>query len=197
MCVPFPLIIEAKIPPFQKAILGLLFSSGIFIMIAAVLRAYYSVSNISNLETALGWASREALVSVIVVCAPGIKPLLGRFKWFQSFKSSNNGYGYSGNQRNTTTGKSGVLHSKSGNFTAVGTQNDDNNEHPYEMGILKKNKGGKRDDDSSTESKEHIIENGKNGHRNSPPRDNNDGIMVTTEYTLAHDDRKSAHEYWA
>ena len=186
MAVPLPIIISAKIPPIQKFILSILFSSGIFVMIAAVLRAYYSVSNLNNLDVALGWASREALVSVIVVCAPGIKPLLSQFKWFQSFKSSSNGYGTS-NQR---TGKSGLFNSKSGNFTAISTKNDEG-QHPYELSIMKKDNKGKRDD-SSTESKERIIDPPLQLPGNSPPRDNGDGIVVTTEYTLAHDDQKSA-----
>ena len=186
MTVPLPIIIAAKIPPIQKLILCVLFSSGIFVMIAAVLRAYYSVSNLNKLEVALGWASREALVSVIVVCAPGIKPLLSQFKWFQSFKSSSNGYGTS-NQR---TGKSGLFNSKSGNFTAISTKNDEG-QHPYELSIMKKDNKGKRDD-SSTESKERIIDPPLQLPGNSPPRDNGDGIVVTTEYTLAHDDQKSA-----
>ena len=186
MTVPLPIIISAKIPPIQKFILSILFSSGIFVMIAAVLRAYYSVSNLNKLEVALGWASREALVSVIVVCAPGIKPLLSQFKWFQSFKSSSNGYGTS-NQR---TGKSGLFNSKSGNFTAISTKNDEG-QHPYELSIMKKDNKGKRDD-SSTESKERIIDPPLQLPGNSPPRDNGDGIVVTTEYTLAHDDQKSA-----
>lgn len=186
MTVPLPIIISAKIPPIQKFILSILFSSGIFVMIAAVLRAYYSVSNLNNLDVALGWASREALVSVVVVCAPGIKPLLSQFKWFQSFKSSSNGYGTS-NQR---TGKSGLFNSRSGNFTAISTKNDEG-QHPYELSIMKKDNKGKRDD-SSTESKERIIDPPLQlpGGR-SPPRDNADGIVVTTEYTLAHDDQKS------
>ena len=187
MTVPLPIIISAKIPPIQKFILSILFSSGIFVMIAAVLRAYYSVSNLNNLDVALGWASREALVSVVVVCAPGIKPLLSQFKWFQSFKSSSNGYGTS-NQR---TGKSGLFNSRSGNFTAISTKNDEG-QHPYELSIMKKDNKGKRDD-SSTESKERIIDPPLQlPGGSSPPRDNADGIVVTTEYTLAHDDQKSA-----
>lgn len=186
MTVPLPIIISAKIPPIQKFILSILFSSGIFVMIAAVLRAYYSVSNLNNLEVALGWASREALVSVVVVCAPGIKPLLSQFRWFQSFKSSSNGYGTS-NQR---TGKSGLFNSRSGNFTAISTKNDEG-QHPYELSIMKKDNKGKRDD-SSTESKERIIDPPLQlPGGSSPPRDNADGIVVTTEYTLAHDDQKS------
>lgn len=181
MCVPLPLIIAAKIPPFQKFVLALLFSSGIFVMIAAVLRTYYSISNINKLSVALGWASREALVSVFVVCAPGIKPLFARFKWFQSFKSSSNGY--SSNQR---TGRSGMFHSKAGNFTAINSTKDEG-KHPYELDIMNRNKD--KHDDSSNESQEKIIESG--GDANSPPRDHA-GIVVTTEYTLAHDDRRSA-----
>ncbi|KAJ5253490.1 hypothetical protein N7505_012153 [Penicillium chrysogenum] len=63
LTIPIPLIIAARIPISQKLLLCILFSSGIFVMIAGFLRAYYSVKDISELSTALGWASREALVS--------------------------------------------------------------------------------------------------------------------------------------
>lgn len=56
---------------------------------------------------------------------------------------------------------------------------------------MKKDNKGKRDD-SSTESKERIIDPPLQlPGGSSPPRDNADGIVVTTEYTLAHDDQKS------
>lgn len=46
-------------PLYRKIALGFLFSSGFFVMIATILRAYYSLQSIETLPIALGWAVRE------------------------------------------------------------------------------------------------------------------------------------------
>ncbi|KAE8148352.1 hypothetical protein BDV25DRAFT_168538 [Aspergillus avenaceus] len=177
MCVPIPLIMAAKIPSSQKFILCALFSSGIFVMICSVLRAYYSVKDINHLATALGWASREAFVSCLIVCAPGIKPLFNRIGWFKSYGSSNN-YG----QNYTSTHKS-----RTGRFTSrhsrdFNTLNSTNNEtHPYELSSSVAY-GGQRT--SSGDSQEHIIEATPHKRGDSPEN----GIVVTTDVMLAHED---------
>lgn len=89
--MPIPLVLTARIRISQKIMLCALFSSGIFVMVAAFLRAYYSVKNISTLAIALGWASREALVSVFTVSAPGVKPLITQSKWFRSSRGGTSG----------------------------------------------------------------------------------------------------------
>jgi hypothetical protein len=66
-----------------------MFSSGIFIMICTILRAYYSLLSITNLGTALGWADRECFVAAIVVSLPGIKPLFRNSRWLGSTNRKN------------------------------------------------------------------------------------------------------------
>lgn len=61
-----------------------MFSSGIFIMICTILRAHYSLGDITNLPIALGWADRECFVAAIVVSLPGIKPLFRNTRWLGS-----------------------------------------------------------------------------------------------------------------
>ncbi|PYI10957.1 hypothetical protein BO78DRAFT_457935 [Aspergillus sclerotiicarbonarius CBS 121057] len=177
MCVPIPLIIIAKIPTSQKWILSGLFSSGIFVMVAAALRAYYSVKDIKTLSTALGWASRQAFVSAIIVCAPGIKPLLSRFSWFASYSSSR-GYDQKDQTRST------FFNSKSGgrDITVISACEP----QPQELSSLdwKRNKRN-----LSGESQEHIIDflpPTQQGH--GPDLEGNMGIMITTDVTLAHEE---------
>ncbi|GLA51457.1 hypothetical protein AnigIFM63604_008054 [Aspergillus niger] len=177
MCVPIPLIIVAKIPTSQKWILTGLFSSGIFVMIAAGLRAYYSVKDLSTLATALGWASRQAFVSAIIVCAPGIKPLLSRFSWFASYSSSR---GYDKKDRSRTT----FFNSKSGgrDVTVVSTCEP----QPYELSSMG---WPRKRQNSSGESQEHIMDflpAPQQGYAGDSER--NMGIMITTDVTLAHED---------
>ncbi|KAL4771973.1 hypothetical protein BDW60DRAFT_207705 [Aspergillus nidulans var. acristatus] len=207
MAVPMPLILAARIALSQKIILCALFSSGIFVMIAAILRAYYSVTDIDELSIALGWASREALVSAIIVCAPGIKPLLTRIGFFRSYGSSN---GFSNYNYGDTPGSKSRSKSKSRNtgtmFTSRSKKNDsvlqtvtdhterdrDGRAHPYELSRLerRKRKG------SLGESQEYIIETGEgntNVSSTTPGRSERDGspdhgILVTTDVMLAREE---------
>ncbi|KAI9038877.1 uncharacterized protein KD926_010210 [Aspergillus affinis] len=188
MSIPIPLVLAARIPTPQKIFLSVLFSSGVFVMVAAFLRAYYSVKDITTLSTALGWASREALVSVIIVCAPGIKPLCTKWGWFRSYGSSgsyeyNYGYGHSqGQNRSQGNGdrsraRSTVFGGKRGSG-AFGTER-----YPYEMG----GSAVKKKRDSSGESQERIVAPGL-GIQGKGSDDDINRIVVTTDVTFAHED---------
>ncbi|KAL4951926.1 hypothetical protein BDW69DRAFT_185888 [Aspergillus filifer] len=203
MAVPIPLVLVARISTSQKVILCALFSSGIFVMVAAILRAYYSVTNIDKLSTALGWASREALVSAIIVCAPGMKPLLTRIGFFRSYDSSR---GYNNYNNGSTPGPKSKSQNTSAMFTSRSRKNGsvwhsltderdserDGRAQPYELSRLEhRNRKG-----SLGESQEHIIES---GHTNAnistmtPGKGKQDdspdhGILVTTDVTLARED---------
>ena len=86
MCliIPIPVLVKLQIPTARKLVLLVLFSSGLFIMICSILRAYYSLKSISTLSIALGWADRECFVAAIVASLPGIKPLFRNTGWFGS-----------------------------------------------------------------------------------------------------------------
>ncbi|BCS17649.1 uncharacterized protein APUU_10477S [Aspergillus puulaauensis] len=173
MCVPIPLVIVARIPSSQKLILAALFCSGIFVMICAILRAYYSVTQIDTLATALGWASRECFVSVFIVCAPGIKPLFTRFRWFRTYGSSNGYTNTNTNSNAKSRGTGKVFSSKnSHNFNTLVSAHE---REPYEMDTSVGWKKGKKSRGSSEESQEHIISSTPDGM----------GIRVTTDVHLA------------
>ena len=203
MAVPIPLVLAARIALSQKIVLCALFSSGIFVMIAAILRAYYSVTDIDELSIALGWASREALVSAIIVCAPGIKPLLTRIGFFRSYGSSN---GFSNYNYGDTPGSKSKSRNTGTMFTSRSKKNDsvlqtvtdhterdkDGRAHPYELSRLerRKRKG------SLGESQEYIIESGEANTKppsTTPGRSERDGspdqgILVTTDVMLAREE---------
>ena len=84
MLIPMPLLFQLQVPLFRKLALGGIFSLGIFVVICTVLRCYYSLSSLENLPLALGWASRETFVATFAVCAPGIKPIFSKSRWFRS-----------------------------------------------------------------------------------------------------------------
>lgn len=185
--MPIPLVIAARIPTSQKLLLCALFSSGIFVMVAGFLRAYYSITDISTLSTALGWASREALVSVITVSAPGLKPLISRTGWFSS-------YGASGGRSGAPYARSTQLSScrnRRGDFTSMSTGCDG---RPYELSSTLGFKKPRRD--SCGESEENIINrstvHGGKESANSQQgstKDGGEGILVTTDVRLSEEDR--------
>ncbi|KAH9906912.1 hypothetical protein F4778DRAFT_778344 [Xylariomycetidae sp. FL2044] len=80
IAIPLPMLLQSTLSLRRKLSLGILFSSGVFVMTCSIVRAYYSLANIESLTVALGWASREILVAAIVVCAPSIKPLVSQAK---------------------------------------------------------------------------------------------------------------------
>lgn len=84
MLIPMPLLFKLQVPLFRKLALGGIFSLGIFVVVCTILRCYYSLSSLENLPLALGWASRETFVATFAVCAPGIKPLFSKGRWFRS-----------------------------------------------------------------------------------------------------------------
>lgn len=173
MCVPIPLVLAAQIPRSQKIMLCALFGSGFFVMVAAFLRAFYSVKDISTLATALGWASREALVSVITVSAPGLKPLFTHTRWFRSYGS---GGAVSGGTHKRGTNQFGTYtKGRDGDFTTISSTPRDG--HPYELSSWRERR------DSAGESQERIIE-GK-GATDPYGKEGGAGIMVTTDVTLS------------
>lgn len=193
MCVPIPLVLAARIPMSQKLLLCALFSSGIFVMVAGFLRAYYSITDISTLSTALGWASREALVSVITVSAPGLKPLISSTGWFHSYGT---GGGRSSGAPYSRTTQLSLSKSRHGDFTSFSTGCDG---RPYELSSTRGFKKPRRD--SFRESEENIInqstvQGGKesaNSESGSAKDDGGEGILVTTDVRLSEEDRNTAY----
>ncbi|KAI2479186.1 hypothetical protein Ptr902_09397 [Pyrenophora tritici-repentis] len=75
IAVPVPMILSLKLPLKQKIGLGVLFSIGVFVIIAAILTKVYNLSDVYS-TTYMLWYTREASVAVYVANLPGIWPLL-------------------------------------------------------------------------------------------------------------------------
>jgi hypothetical protein len=96
--LPLPILAQSNLSRLRKLLLAGLLCSGIFIIICSILRTYYSLRDISLLETALGWAGRETMVASIAVCAPAIKPLFNHISWLR-------GSSFNSSQRNGAAGR--------------------------------------------------------------------------------------------
>ncbi|KAF1932253.1 uncharacterized protein M421DRAFT_54351 [Didymella exigua CBS 183.55] len=74
IAVPIPMVVSLNLPIRQKIGLGVLFSMGTFVIIAAILTKVYNLSNVYDTAYML-WYTREASVAVYVANLPGIWPL--------------------------------------------------------------------------------------------------------------------------
>lgn len=73
--IPLPLITRLNVPLKQKSVLFLVFSMGIFVIIAALLTKIFNLSDVWDTSYML-WYTREASVAVYVSNLPLIWPLL-------------------------------------------------------------------------------------------------------------------------
>ncbi|KAL4966032.1 uncharacterized protein BDV14DRAFT_199481 [Aspergillus stella-maris] len=192
--IPIPILAKLQVPIQRKLVLALMFSSGFFIMICTILRAYYSLKSITSLPIALGWANRECFVAAIVASLPGIKPLFRNTRFLGSSgrnkKSSNNRYYNSEGYNNFGSKASGA---GGGNKTFISsrgrasTYGHGGRGKGFELNTVKNSISGMDTRVSSGDSEEYILEGARDQR---PPSDRpvgNDGgmaIHVTTEYTL-------------
>ncbi|KAI0832183.1 hypothetical protein F5Y06DRAFT_281240 [Hypoxylon sp. FL0890] len=181
MAIPLPMLLQTNLSMRRKVSLTILFGSGIFVMICAILRAYYSLVSLDNNTVALGWAAREFLVAAVVVCAPSIKPL------FSEYKKKVTGYG-SGSWQKSGDGSNGLsripYNSKNDieNATTITTGNP-KRAQTYKMTTIGRSQ-------PQSESQDHINAgvDADNSSTNSNTRDPS-GIVVTTEFKVS---RRSA-----
>ncbi|KAF2467583.1 uncharacterized protein BDR25DRAFT_205502, partial [Lindgomyces ingoldianus] len=75
LLIPLPIVVSLSLPLKQKIVLGIVFSMGIFVILAAILTKFYNLSDVYDTSYML-WYTREASVAVYVANLPGIWPLL-------------------------------------------------------------------------------------------------------------------------
>ncbi|KAI5861005.1 hypothetical protein GGS23DRAFT_578304 [Durotheca rogersii] len=187
MAIPLPLLWQARLPIVRKLVLGGFIASGIFIIIATLLRTFYSLGSLTDLLVATQWATREYLVTAFVVSAPAIKPLFSKRLWgmhTSSTKSSSyaDRYGSGGSAlRSTTKSSKGPSHSV---VIESQTQGESSAGKSFEM----TSRGWPRKGNNpkirlhSDASQEHIVQY---------PSDEEVGIHVTESYTVSSEERKS------
>ncbi|KAI0011512.1 hypothetical protein F4779DRAFT_615534 [Xylariaceae sp. FL0662B] len=182
MAIPVPMLLQSTLSIGRKLSLGALFCSGIFVMICAIIRAYYSLRDIQTLSVALGWASREILVASIVVCAPTLKPLVSSAKQkftsergSQSVKSK--GFGSRGGHSKLADNADAGGDGHKATVVSGGSKGASN----YKLSVLPRSKL-EREHQPTSESQEDI--NAKPMRKDSDSIEES-GIHVTTEYTVS------------
>ncbi|KAK1970016.1 hypothetical protein LY78DRAFT_722089 [Colletotrichum sublineola] len=86
--IPLPLLWAVKLSLKRKLAIGVLLCSGIFVMIAALLRCILSLKDINGINVSTIWAIRETFVGIIAVNAACIRPLFSNSRWLKSSKGS-------------------------------------------------------------------------------------------------------------
>lgn len=79
--VPMPLLWELRVPLRQKFAIGLLLSSGIFVISAAILRVASTLAANPSALTINRWGVRETIVGIIAVNLPISPPLFRKSFW--------------------------------------------------------------------------------------------------------------------
>ncbi|KAH9894724.1 hypothetical protein F4778DRAFT_784147 [Xylariomycetidae sp. FL2044] len=104
LSIPIPMFLETSLKPLKKFGLIILFSGGVLVIIFAILRATFIITDpVNGAQIAGSWAVRETFVSVITTNLPMVYPLLktqlrslldtlARYTGYPSGKSSNGGH---------------------------------------------------------------------------------------------------------
>lgn len=182
--IPVPLLWKVKLNIKRKLIIGVLLCSGVFIMIATLLRCVLSLKDISGINTSTIWAIRETFVGIIAVNAAAIKPLFSASRWIGSSKGSSERYKSSGYAANKyghplgTIGGSGAGPSanSANRHRKMMTDLGDNSSEEH---IVQKPDYSKKPDYSAYQNDIRAESTKSNGssHQN--------GIMVTREYEVS------------
>ncbi|KAL6409563.1 integral membrane protein PTH11 [Ilyonectria robusta] len=167
--IPVPLLWKVKLNIKRKLIIGVLLCSGVFIMIATLLRCVLSLKDISGINT---------------INAAAIKPLFSASRWIGSSKGSSERYKSSGYAANKyghplgTIGGSGAGPSanSANRHRKMMTDLGDNSSEEH---IVQKPDYGKKPDYSAYQNDIRAESTKSNGssHQN--------GIMVTREYEVS------------
>ncbi|VUC29857.1 unnamed protein product [Clonostachys rosea] len=85
--VPLPLLWTLRVPIRQKFVIGILLSSGIFVIAAALIRIVSTLSVNPSALTVNRWGVRETLVGIIAVNVPILRPLFSKNFWLNGART--------------------------------------------------------------------------------------------------------------
>ncbi|KAM0218614.1 hypothetical protein ACHAQD_006737 [Fusarium lateritium] len=81
LCIPLPLLWKLQVPVRKKIVIGLLLSSGAFVIAAAITRVVLTLADNPSALTINSWGVRETLVGILTVNIPILRPLFTRSFW--------------------------------------------------------------------------------------------------------------------
>ncbi|GAM86699.1 hypothetical protein ANO11243_047180 [Dothideomycetidae sp. 11243] len=117
LSISIPLVMRLQVPFKQKVLVGLLFSMGIFVVVAAILTKVFNLSDVWSTSYML-WYTREASVATYVTNLPVVWPLVRHLFPFlrgassqgkSSGKNYHYGYATGGNNTRARTGNNTIV----------------------------------------------------------------------------------------
>ncbi|KAI0144728.1 hypothetical protein BJ166DRAFT_77072 [Pestalotiopsis sp. NC0098] len=179
VAIPIPLLFAVKLTLARKLAIGALLCSGVFVMIATLLRCVLSLQNVELINLCTIWAIRETFVAIIAVNAAPIKPLFSSARWLKSTSKGGTDSHTPYAKRSNTYAMSGRSKSKGSQLRSVlpfhtnpaGTQILSSSEED----IVKGGAG----------TRSHVSQSSTAS--DSAQRINDGGIVVTTTYQVKDD----------
>ncbi|KAF4453283.1 hypothetical protein F53441_4013 [Fusarium austroafricanum] len=163
LCIPMPLLWKLQIPLKKKFVIGLLLSSGLFVISAAITRVVVTLSANPSALTVNAWGVRETIVGIITVNIPILRPLFTKSFWNGQSASQLSSSYRQGTSRNTKGTRGG----------GVKTQDI---EGPYEL-TPSINDGSSKQDGGDRGSQESIV----------PKKKKISDIVVSRSYEICHE----------
>ncbi|GKU06298.1 integral membrane protein [Fusarium langsethiae] len=81
LCIPLPLLWKLQVPIRKKLVVGLLLSSGAFVIAAAITRVVLTLSANPSALTINSWGVRETIVGILTVNIPILRPIFTKAFW--------------------------------------------------------------------------------------------------------------------
>lgn len=88
-CIPLPLLWTLQVPLKKKIVIGILLSSGAFVIAAAIIRVVLTTSDNPSALSINGWGVRETIVGILTVNIPVLRPIFNKEFWTSKKGSTN------------------------------------------------------------------------------------------------------------
>lgn len=206
LCIPLPLLWKVQIPITRKLAIGVLLCSGIFIIVAAILRCVLSLESIEGINVSTIWAIRETVdqppfpihsisfslqqpltflpqfVGIIAVNAACIRPLFSKARWLSSNRGQSSNYRkYGGNSSGHALTTIGGGNSRVGDGSRAG------NDGPPLASSRRRNKTLALTDLEDNSSEEHIVKEAQYANGNGTMSDIRAGSTLSGSSGGQHD----------
>lgn len=88
-CIPLPLLWTLQVPLKKKIVIGILLSSGAFVIAAAIIRVVLTTSSNPSAISINSWGVRETIVGILTVNIPILRPIFNKQFWSGKKGSTN------------------------------------------------------------------------------------------------------------
>lgn len=182
--IPIPILRTVQLPLRRKILFGIWLCSGVFIMVATLLRCILVLQDASQVNVSTIWSIRETFVGIIAVNLPVLKPFFSRAR--NAMSSTRNSakrqyYNSSGEGNPGSYRLSEAKHSsKKRSIHALTTMDNLSQEHI--------NPDHQHGSETKFDVEQNVRVLSSSGQKNSQ---GDDGIVITRSYEVLHSSKSS------